>query len=680
MPAVVERKKRSEREADRIRKASTRAAARDLVIPKCANPSRRARALKDLHTFLKVYFPDEFTSWSTARREMADAIFLALRTNTAQAIAAPRGDGKTTITIGVLTYCILKGLVKYAVLVGATGGAADDLLENLKGVFERRELLLLDFPEVCIPIRNVAPAPSRAAGQTVAGEYTQIEWSQGDIVFPTVKGSASSGAVVKAVGITGGFRGLNRHFRRPDLVIIDDPDDEESADSEEKTKKRVAKINKTIRGLAGDKSDIARVMLCTLINNTCAAAQYTDRKRYPAWNGRRFRMIEVMPTCCGTDNDLWVQYVELLKDDWEKGNRFGRTAHAFYLENREAMDAGGVAGNPTRFYGEVLEDGTQREISPFQHAFNLIADIGWDAFSTEYQNEPPTTEDEADGKLTAGVVRGSADGYSGRMTGLQIGKVPEGCEYLTAFIDMSKHVLTWQVNAWLPDERCNVVEYGKQQTDLADVQSVPRVLKLALDDVAKHLAKRGYQIDAGLIDSGSGLHTKPVYDWINENGGPWYPSKGEGRGKYRPTKIGKDGKRSSAHWNFSPQDGCRRPLVLMDADFWKLATHASFRTFPVDQDGRQVPKSVRLFGFDSGAHRTFADEIVAEQWVREFVEGVGYKPGAWVQLVKANHCLDTHYGTMVARLVAAHIKRPSPPRSQSTPRMPDGRPFLISQR
>lgn len=640
--------------------AERRAAFRDLKIPKCANPSRRARAMRNYRTFLATYFPYEFTSWSPARLEMADAIFMALQTKTAQAIAAPRRDGKTTITIGVLTFCILKGLVKYAVLVGATGSAADDLLENLKGVFERRELLLLDFPEVCIPIRNVAPAPARAAGQTVNGTYTHVEWSQDSVIFPTVKGSVSSGAVVKAFGITGGFRGLNKHFRRPDLVIIDDPDDEESADSEEKTRKRVAKINKSIRGLAGEKSDIARVMLCTLINNTCAAAQYTDRKRYPAWNGRRFRMIDVMPTCCGTENDLWARYVEILKDDWENGDRFGRTAHAFYLENRAAMDAGAVVGNEHRYYGEELDDGTHREVSTIQHAFNLIADIGWDAFCTEYQNDPPTTEDEESTKLKAGVVRGSAEGYKGRMTGLPAGTVSPGTQFLTAFVDMSQYVLTWEVCGWGEGERCQVVEYGKQATDSVDVRGVMPVLKSALDDVAAHFKERGYKLNVGLIDSGSGLHTEAVYQWINENGGGiWYPSKGDGN--YRPPGLAHDkSRKSGAHWNFSPQQKCRKPLVVMDADFWKTATHSAFRIKPIDDEGRQAPKSIRLFGVDGGQHRTFADEIVAEQWEREFIEGVGYKPGRWIQLTKANHCLDTHYGNMVARAVAEYLNRPAP--------------------
>ena len=101
-----------------------------------------------------------------------------------------------------------------------------------------------DFPEVSFPIGQLDGIANRCAGQLYHGERTRITWTNNEIVLPTIAGSKASGIVVRVAGITGRVRGMK--YKRPDgrsvrpsLVIIDDPQTNESAGSLEQTRKRI---------------------------------------------------------------------------------------------------------------------------------------------------------------------------------------------------------------------------------------------------------------------------------------------------------------------------------------------------------------------------------------------------------------------------------------------------------
>ncbi len=74
----------------------------------------------------------------------------------------------------------------------------------------------------------------RAAGQLYNGKQTHIGWTAKEIVLPTMPGSRASGAIIRVAGIIGRIRGM-KHKRvdgtsvRPSLVLIDDPQTDESA-------------------------------------------------------------------------------------------------------------------------------------------------------------------------------------------------------------------------------------------------------------------------------------------------------------------------------------------------------------------------------------------------------------------------------------------------------------------
>ena len=75
-----------------------RAAARDIIVHECADPGRRAALEADTPAWLRFYFGDRLTNEFTADQlEWIADIEQCMTIGGDKAIAAPRGEGKTTI-------------------------------------------------------------------------------------------------------------------------------------------------------------------------------------------------------------------------------------------------------------------------------------------------------------------------------------------------------------------------------------------------------------------------------------------------------------------------------------------------------------------------------------------------------------------------------------------------------
>ena len=147
-----------------------RAGERDTSIPEVVDPRRRRKAERDIFFALATYFPDKFTDpFTEDQREMVRSIMQRARHGGDQAIAAPRGGGKTVIAESVIIMAVLTGVLRFPLLVAATGPDARRLLQNVKYEFENNDLLLADFPEVCAPIRALEGASQRGNMMTVGG-------------------------------------------------------------------------------------------------------------------------------------------------------------------------------------------------------------------------------------------------------------------------------------------------------------------------------------------------------------------------------------------------------------------------------------------------------------------------------------------------------------------------------
>lgn len=623
----------SERDRQRLLMRRKRAAEHDIVIPAIVDRRRRARCEHDCLLWLSTYMPHIFSGrWTETRRDMVAAILTTATHGGDQAIAAPRGDGKSKIALGVSMFCIAQGLVRFALICAATGPMAGDLLEDIKEECEVNDLLLADYPEICAPIRALAGANQRANSQTAGGVRTRIKWSEKSTVFPTVppealstwtardleqfapRGSRASGAVIRTRGLDSAIRGIVKGALRPDLVIIDDPETAESAKSADQTRDRMRVIENDIGGLAEGGKTLARVMLTTIQNRApCLSHVYTDPAQKPSWNGRRYRFVVAWPE----REDLWEEYLSLRADDQQRGDRFYRRAHAFYLEHRAAMDQGAVVSNPDRYDGKVVPapaaasdpDARRLEVSALQSAYNLIGDRGLEYFYCELQNDPP----EEDGPVESGITPRR---IQLRLSGYPVRVVPPDVVCLSQGIDIKKKGGHWVVRAWRADATNFTIEYGFSETHgtvyASDDGVEVAIRNMILDrmDVVKSNPYRtvdGRALEIGMTLIDARYQKRAVYQACLEVGLGIRPAMGHGRSHGCATpnfhdvwKRTRDRKPGDGFFEQRQADGVW--LVHCDTDRWKSFEHARWLT----GDGK--PGAAYLFGDMTDEERRYLDQ------------------------------------------------------------------------
>ena len=155
-------------------------------------------------------------------------------------------------------------------LSGATDAAARSLLATIKSELVFNEKLATDFPEVCYPIRLLKNNARLCTGQLWDGKQTLITWSSDRVSFPTIPKSKVCGATLSVAGLTGGLRGQMQTLAdgtviRPPVVILDDPQSRESAESKLQTQARLSIVQGDVLGMAGPGETISAVCPCTVI-------------------------------------------------------------------------------------------------------------------------------------------------------------------------------------------------------------------------------------------------------------------------------------------------------------------------------------------------------------------------------------------------------------------------------
>jgi len=648
------------RERQAVRSRARSAAGREIGRPPaCADRGRRSRCAKDLRRFCETYLGLRFAlAFSPDHLRCLAKLERATLEGGQFAFAMPRGSGKTSLVVAAALWAVLYGHRSFVVLVGATDPAAVELLEAIKTEVEVNPIVGNDFPGACFPVRALEGVHNRAAGQTCRGVRTRIEWTSDTLVFPTVKGSKAAGAVVKALGITGRVRGLTHTSAagkslRPDLVILDDPQTDESAASPTQTAKREALITTAVLGLAGPKRKIAAVMPCTCIAPGDLAERALDHAKHPEWTGERTRLLYHLPT----DTALWERYAELRRDALANGRGLG-PATAFYRANRAAMDEGAAVAWPERYH-----DG---EASAIQHAMNLkLADER--AFRAEYQNDP-------DPGSFAGAREYSAEALAGRLSGLERGLLPREASLLTAGLDVGSTLLWWLIAAWNERGGGCVVDYGcwpAQHREVFTAEDARPSLAerfpghteaqrtyAGLGELAGAILGRDYpkegeaagalRVERCLVDSGYQTAAVQQFCRASTFRDVLTPSKGVGR-TTTARGVGewpkKAGERAGYHWKLTaPARGSARTL-LFDPDPWKSLLFERL-TAPLGPG-----LALALFGSDPRAHRLAAMHLAAEYSTPATLRGVTFDKWAVRPDRPDNHLLDC----LVLAAVAASL-------------------------
>jgi len=664
------------KERSRSHAAAVSLAGRDIgQLPDPVDPERRLKAKDDFRFFCESYFLLTFhLPWSNDHLKVIAKIEEAVLKGGLFAMAMPRGNGKTSLAEIACLWATLYGHRDFICLIGSDEGHAMDMLESIKTELDGNDLLAEDFPDVCFPIQCLDGIANRCSGQLYQEERTHIGWTAKDIVLPTLKPagwldhaslgsftdekgySLASGAIVKVAGITGRIRGMkfkrsDGQTARPSLVVIDDPQTDESARSLSQCATRESILAGAVLGLAGPGKKISGIMPCTVIRPGDMADNILDRDKHPEWNGQRTKMVYAFPT----NEKLWTRYAEIRSESLRNGHG-GREATDFYCENREAMDAGAVVAWPERHNYD--------ELSAIQHAMNLkLQDEA--AFFAEYQNEPLPEEVSDDDLMTAEQV-------AAKTNQLGRGAVPIGCNHLTMFIDIQAKLLFYVTTAWEDDFTGYVIDYGSypdQKRGYFTLRDARHTLataapktglegsiyaglealtnqrlfqKLRRDDGAD------MQIERCLIDANWGVSTDVVYQFCRQSAHSaiLLPSHGRFVGAssvpFSEYKR-KLGDRVGHNWRIPNVHGKRAVRhVVFDTNYWKTFCHARLAVAMGDKG------CLSLFGDNAERHRLFAEHITAEYRVK--TAGRGRTVDEWKLRPEAseNHWLDCLVGCAVA--------------------------------
>jgi hypothetical protein len=654
-------------------------------LPEIVDPDRRNRGLDDPEFFHRTYFPNRFyLGFGTPHRLAIRTLSQCTESGGLFAFAMARGSGKTSLAECEVIRAIVYGLRRYVVFLGATDPLADRAVQRIFREFEMNDLLAEDFPEIGYPVRRLERINQRAKGQTLNGEHTLMQITDGAFVLPTVPGSPSSGAVVQSFGITGALKGLNVLTAsgtpiRPDLVILDDCQTRESAKSPTQTADRERIVCDDVLGLAGPRTKMAAVFLCTPIYPGDLTERFIDRDKHPEWRGVRTKMIEAFPS----RRELWDTYHEMRRESLRDGDE-GRRATEFYQRNRSDMDYGCVLSWPDR-----IKEG---DISGVQTAMNLYLDnpIG---FLSEYQCEPEHA------KLGVGSKELAPDTIMSRLNGHDRGVVPNDCTRLTAFIDVGGEILWYAVCGWNESFGGAVIDYGtwpRQNrslflgsdprpsiSDVLPARTSSQRVYAALEALLAEIASKQFATAAGatipleriLVDAGWGETSDAVRQCVVKANAKWpglvLASKGVGRSTSQAgvAKWAKrPGERSGYHWKITVGEPGRGRLLLFDPDSWKTQVHG-WLTVPL---GGSV--GVSLCGTKPGAHELFAEHCSSEYSQSATLRGETFDKWQARPDKPDNHWWDCLVGCAVAASVsgahwaASADHAETAPRAQSTPR------------
>lgn len=670
---LSDKQKQSEeyRKKEAARKRRERASATDIGgIDDIDNPIRRAMCERDFGLFCKTYLPDVFAlEWSSSHKIAIRRIQEAVLVGGSFAFAMPRGSGKSSLSRAAVLWAILYQHSRYTYLIGANAKKAQDALDTIKVWLRYVEPIVVDFPEICQAIVCLNGVAQRAASQKCGGTPTEIEWTGDRVVLPSnplpgnhpefdskdpTKLAPSSGAVIGVSGLDGaGIRGstyttTTGNIIRPDFVVIDDPQTDDSAKSKTQVQDRLDLINGAVLKMSGPGVKMRGVIPCTIIRQDDLAHRVLDKKQSPFWRGEVTRLMESMPA----NMEAWDRYFAVYEGCLAADELDMSPANDYYLEHREELDEGAVHSWPERFNPD--------EISAIQNAMNLYYQ-DQSSFMSEMQNDPIDTSATLN-LLTVEEIQSKQSPYVRN-------RVPDPAAYLTCHIDVHKHILYYSTVAWqqdftgyvvdygtFPEQNRRVFNHGDIKTKLSDVihyESEEEQIHYGLEELVTQLSiayesNDGSSVSLSKVLIDSGYQKDVVEQFCLTNPSILMPMAGKGvKATEKPLmdNPSKDTVVVGYNWLIKPSVKHRSSLqwCLADVNFYKTFMHERLVV------GSGGSGCLEIFAEEPRKHEMFASHLRAEVYDEVFSDRTGRRVKEWQLLVgQDNHYFDTLVGNCVA--------------------------------
>jgi len=371
--------------------------------------------------------------------------------------AFPREHAKSVFaTLVMPLWAVLSAHRKFAYLFSDTDTQAVGFLEDTRIEMETNERLAAVYPE--------------------AAEWDGLPRAN-RLVFAT-------GAVIAAAGSGKAVRGARKRSQRPDLIVLDDIENDEEVENPNRRRKKEVWFNKVVKklGAAAVVAIVGTILhaqsfLATRIErlggdahiHAAVVRDAKDQKLWRRWErllhgiDRRYRPLRTLRRFdLGSSNSRRVPRVRAVQVSR------AAAARAFYEANREAMDAGAELLWPDRFtlyqfYQERAEDLasylSERQNKPFDPSASWFPEDR--LLFIERADLPPVT-DVVFSAIFWDPSRGTSKGDTSSAKRLDVFR--EG-----------RRIVTEAVTERIPPEEMMEIIIGWHKKRLANVIGVERV-------------------------------------------------------------------------------------------------------------------------------------------------------------------------------------------------------------
>jgi predicted phage terminase large subunit-like protein len=264
---------------------------------------RRNLSSHSPHTFSEIYMK---SNCHAPHSGMHKEIFTLLLQMTEQrkgrlAVAAPRGHAKSTIvSLVYVLWCVLYLKERLILIASNTQEQAITLLKDIKHQLKNNPLIISDFPEIC---SGKKPKP----------------WRNNRIQLP-------NGAMICVYGVSQSPRGIKNDKDRPGLIIADDLENEEQAESEEQRDKLRSWFRGTLLNTGHPDTNV--VVVGTILHQGSLLANLVDPNRNSGWMGKKYKAVKKF-----SDNpQLWEQWSSIFCHREEHEGSTGPEAAKLYFE------------------------------------------------------------------------------------------------------------------------------------------------------------------------------------------------------------------------------------------------------------------------------------------------------------------------------------------------------------
>ena len=318
---------------------------------------RRKLGAIDMEFFGRAYFPHYFSRPSPEFHRELDAIWqqgvlkgrypltpadtkaISRLPGVRRAVAAPRGHAKSTnLTFKGTMHSTLYGYKHYPIIISDSSEQAEGFLDNIRVEFEENTAILEDF-----------------------GPLAGSVWRSNVLVTKT-------NIKIEAIGSGKKIRGRKHRNWRPDLINLDDVENDENVRTPEQRSKLKNWFDKAVSKSGDDYTDI--VYIGTLLHYDSLLAKTLTN---PAYRSIKYKAVIQFSQA----DDLWQQwesiFTDLANDDREAD------ALAFFQAHKAAMLEG----------TQVL---WEEKLSYYDLMVMRVSE-GEASFNSEEQNEPINPDD-----------------------------------------------------------------------------------------------------------------------------------------------------------------------------------------------------------------------------------------------------------------------------------------------